>query len=170
MPYSPKIFCYGRDWPLLETRRLIFQYAGFATETTQDIVTFRAKMREGDFDLLILCHSLFREDWDVVRRAAQNSPSSPILLFINAGEPKGQLQESEKSYDAWLDPAGLLNLVGELLQSRQAMASQEQSKKRHPVRQRSEKKTRNRTPRTTATLTHHGSFGECGPFRMQQAI
>ena len=107
MPYSPKLLLYGRDLPLLETRQRIFQYAGFTTGIAEDVVTFRAKLREGEVDLLILCHSLFREDWDVVRRAAQNSRFFTNIAFSSMpANRKAKLQKSEKSYDdmAWTRP------------------------------------------------------------------
>ena len=78
------ILCAGRDRPLLFTRARVLEEAGYivtATSTSSDTIeTFFS----GDFDLVILCHSIPLEERERVAKLVHlHSPSTPVIALAD---------------------------------------------------------------------------------------
>ena len=78
------ILCAGRDRPLLFTRARVLEEAGYivtATSTsTETIETFFS----GDFDIVILCHSIpLQERERVAQLVRMHSPSTPVIALAD---------------------------------------------------------------------------------------
>jgi hypothetical protein len=78
------ILSAGRDRPLLFTRNRVLEEAGYnviATSTAADTVE---KFFDGDFDLIILCHSIPLEERErIATLVHMHSPSTPVIVLAD---------------------------------------------------------------------------------------
>jgi hypothetical protein len=78
------ILSAGRDRPLLFTRNRVLEEASYnvtATSTAADTVE---KFFAGDFDLVILCHSIPLEERErVATLVHMHSPSTPVIVLAD---------------------------------------------------------------------------------------
>jgi len=78
------ILSAGRDRPLLFTRNRVLEEAGYnviGTSTAADTVE---KFFDGDFDLVILCHSIPLEERErVATLVHMHSPSTPVIVLAD---------------------------------------------------------------------------------------
>ena len=78
------ILSAGRDRPLLFTRNRVLEEAGYiltATTTAADTVE---KFFSGDFDLVILCHSIPLEERErIAQLVRMHSPSTPVIVLAD---------------------------------------------------------------------------------------
>lgn len=61
MPHT-LVLAVGRDSVLLETRSQVLQAAGYTVIPERSLKKAVARFREGDFDLVLLCHSIPAQD------------------------------------------------------------------------------------------------------------
>ena len=78
------ILCAGRDRPLLFTRARVLEEAGYivtpTSTSTETIETFFS----GDFDIVILCHSIpLQERERVANMVRLHSPSTPVIALAD---------------------------------------------------------------------------------------
>ena len=102
----------GRDPALMFTRRKLLESSGYsvveATTADELIEVFIA----GDFDLVILCHTIpEHEKRNVVRAIRDRSPSTPILALTN--RPSDLFSFAATSVLS--DPSALLSAISELI-------------------------------------------------------
>lgn len=78
------ILSAGRDRPLLFTRNRVLEEAGYivtATITASDTVE---NFFAGDFDLVILCHSIPLEERErIAQLVRMHSPSTPVVVLAD---------------------------------------------------------------------------------------
>jgi CheY-like chemotaxis protein len=119
---SAVILNVGHDASLVSTRALLLRSGGHIVESTCSVEDAIARIRGGDFDLVILCHSLREEERQRLIRVIRSDGSSVAVMFVtgSAGEPGGTADRTVLS-----DPAGLLREVREVLQTEQAGRDQE---------------------------------------------
>jgi DNA-binding response OmpR family regulator len=77
----------GRDRDLLRLRNAVLKtrdYTVVAAMTTAEVIS---KFHEGDFDIVLLCHTIPLEDQKAISNAVRSaSPSTPVLAVTHSGE------------------------------------------------------------------------------------
>ena len=101
---------------LLETRSRVLRTGGYTVISTASVVDAATKFLAGDFDLVILCHSIpARDRRYLVARIRDHSPSTPLVL-VSATE-----SGHDASLDATIgnDPEQLLQELARVLRQRE---------------------------------------------------
>jgi CheY-like chemotaxis protein len=82
------VLAVGRDPSLLKTRNLVLQSAGYMVESASSVKEAVDRFQSGDFDLVLLCHSVPRKDRDRLTSLIRTSGSlTPIVSIAgNLGE------------------------------------------------------------------------------------
>lgn len=83
------ILSVGWDSSLLDTRRMILQAAGHIVESAHSLEEAIERFRTGDFDLVLLCHSISQPDrgrltWSI---RALGSSTPVVTVAIAHGQP-----------------------------------------------------------------------------------
>lgn len=74
------VLAIGHDPLLLETRSQVLQAAGYTVIPELSLKKALAKFREGDFDLVLLCHSIPAQDRQrLVRLIREHTSRTPIV-------------------------------------------------------------------------------------------
>jgi DNA-binding response OmpR family regulator len=106
------VLAIGYDPVLLETRSQVLRSAGYTVVSARSLKQAIPQFLEGDFDLVVLCHSIPEEDrqrfMNLIRRHTSRTP----VVFISSGF--GQL---DRSADVTLenDPDDLVAGLREVL-------------------------------------------------------
>ncbi len=78
------ILSAGRDRPLLFTRNRVLEEAGYIVTATSTAAETVEKFFDGDFDLVILCHSIPLEERErVATLVHMHSPSTPVIVLAD---------------------------------------------------------------------------------------
>jgi len=81
------ILSAGRDYDLLRLRNTVLMtrdYTVVAAMTTAEVIS---KFHEGDFDIVLLCHTIPLEDQKAISDAVhRTNPSTPVLAVTHSGE------------------------------------------------------------------------------------
>ncbi|HVT98478.1 MAG TPA: response regulator [Acidobacteriaceae bacterium] len=103
----------GSDATLLDTRRMILQAAGYIVESANSIDEAIERFRLGDFDLVLLCHSLSERDRRRLISLIRASGSGTPVVAVGYGPG----QYSDGLADATLDsgPRDLISGVRNVL-------------------------------------------------------
>ena len=82
------VLSIGFDPSLLETRSLVLQSAGYMVESASSLKEAVNRFQSGDFDLVLLCHSVPRKDRDHLTSLIRASGSRIPIVSIagNLGE------------------------------------------------------------------------------------
>jgi CheY-like chemotaxis protein len=82
------VLAVGTDPSLLKTRSLVLQSAGYMVESASSVKEAVDRFQSGDFDLVLLCHSVPRKDRDRLTSLIRASGSlTPIVSIAgNLGE------------------------------------------------------------------------------------
>jgi CheY-like chemotaxis protein len=82
------VLAVGTDPSLLKTRNLVLQSAGYTVESASSVKEAVDRFQSGDFDLVLLCHSVPRKDRDRLTSLIRASGSlTPIVSIAgNLGE------------------------------------------------------------------------------------
>jgi CheY-like chemotaxis protein len=75
----------GSDATLLDTRRMILQAAGYIVESANSIEEAIERFRRGDFDLVLLCHSLSEGDGRRLIGLVRASGSRTPVVAVGGG-------------------------------------------------------------------------------------
>jgi DNA-binding response OmpR family regulator len=112
MPAS--ILSIGIDQELLPLRNLVLrQVGGYAVQQQSDLSRVLRVFMDGDFDLVILCHSIPANERQRIASAIKAARPSTLVLVVRAdGEATGVADGSVHSLDG---PEVLLQSVRELL-------------------------------------------------------
>ena len=82
------ILTVGFDLSLMRTRSLVLQSAGYIVESASSLKEAVARFRAGDFDLVLLCHSIPTKDRDhltcLIRATGSLTPV--VSIARNLGE------------------------------------------------------------------------------------
>lgn len=106
------ILSVGYDPVLLGTRRLLLQSAGYIVESSGSVENAIYRFRTGDFDLVVLCHSMPEQERRRLLHLIRDYGSATPVIFISSAEP---------SPDGFSDlsienhPAALLDAVRAML-------------------------------------------------------
>jgi CheY-like chemotaxis protein len=80
MPFL--ILSAGRDPDLLKTRNAALQAQGYRVAAAFDSYEVVDKLLNGDFDLVLLCHTMPEEDRRrLARIISRHTPSTPVILI-----------------------------------------------------------------------------------------
>jgi len=78
------ILSAGRDRPLLFTRNRVLEEAGYNVTAATTSAETVERFFTGDFDLVILCHSIPIEERERIATLVHNhSPSTPVVLLAD---------------------------------------------------------------------------------------
>jgi CheY-like chemotaxis protein len=78
------ILAVGQDPTLLDTRNLILRSAGYMVEPARSIGQAISHFRAGDFDLVVVCHSVPAQDRDRLASLIRTSGSATPIVCISA--------------------------------------------------------------------------------------
>ena len=103
----------GRDPSLLFTRRKVLEAAGYSVVTAATPIELISQFFSGDFDLVILCHTIpFEEKQKISSLIRGHSPSTSILALSDIlGQFWSFVDETVAN-----DPVALLAAIPELIQ------------------------------------------------------
>lgn len=70
-----RILVYGRDFTLMDTRRMLLASTGFQADTVSNLNELRSAVRHAQppYELVILCHTVPEEERVSVRHLLQNA-------------------------------------------------------------------------------------------------
>src|SRR3954470_9594048 len=78
------ILSAGRDRPLLFTRNRVLEEAGYSVTSTFTAADTVENFFAGDFDLVILCHSIPLEERErIAQLVHMHSPSTPVIVLAD---------------------------------------------------------------------------------------
>jgi DNA-binding response OmpR family regulator len=78
------ILSAGRDRPLLTTRNRVLEEAGYLVTSTSTAAATVENFFDGDFDLVVLCHSIPLEERErVATLVRMHSPSTPVIALAD---------------------------------------------------------------------------------------
>jgi CheY-like chemotaxis protein len=107
------ILSAGRDRPLLFTRNRVLEEAGYSVTPATTAAETVERFFEGDFDLIILCHSIPIEERERIATLAHNhSPSTPVIVLADL--PTRRFEFGDMTVDS--DAVSLLQCVPKALQ------------------------------------------------------
>lgn len=110
----------GSEPDLLLLRNQVLRGAGYYVNSQTNIDEALRVFRRGDFDLVIMCHSVPEADKVKLITAIRKSrPSTPIVIVRRDGESTSLADGSVHSLDG---VNALLNCVSELLERRRQSA------------------------------------------------
>jgi CheY-like chemotaxis protein len=109
----------GRDSPLLDTRAMLLRSAGYIVESTPSMADAIHRFRTGDFDLVILCHSIPEQDRQRLIDLIREEGSSTPVIFISSTAAPPTPRFAVLSVDNH-HPAALLSAIRELLSQKQS--------------------------------------------------
>jgi hypothetical protein len=78
------ILSAGRDRPLLYTRNRVLEEAGYSVTPATTSAETVERFFTGDFDLVVLCHSIPIEERERIAMLVHNhSPSTPVIVLAD---------------------------------------------------------------------------------------
>src|ERR1700722_8094932 len=82
------VLCVGFDLSLLRARGLVLESAGYLVESASTLKGAADRFQSGDFDLVLLCHSVPRKDRGRLTSLIRSSGSRTPIVSIagNLGE------------------------------------------------------------------------------------
>lgn len=86
------VLVVGYDPLLLETRSRVLQSAGYAVTSVRSVKKAVSQFLEGDFDLVVLCHSIPEGDRQRFASLIRGRSSRTPVVFVSAAP--GQLDPS----------------------------------------------------------------------------
>lgn len=114
MPAQPLILVYGREHGLLNTRRWVFEEAGYRAVTAQTLSEVERIAAGELISLLVLCHSLSVDDCEKALTAADTMQPQMKRLLLTAHTPictQGHIDRVLRASDG---PRALMAVVQEL--------------------------------------------------------
>ena len=102
----------GRDPLLLETRSQVLRSAGYTVVSELSIEKAFKDFRTGDFDIVILCHSISVRNREALANAIRShSPNTPVIVVA------ARLSAIDRFADATIpnDPVILLQEIPKIL-------------------------------------------------------
>jgi DNA-binding response OmpR family regulator len=115
MDSPPSILIYGRDYDLLETRRLVLQKAGFQAWTVTNLADAEKITVTQPSDLLILCHSLSVEECEKALAMSHSRQPGMKNLVLMGAAPVRKLGQNDELMSSFDGPKALIATVNRLL-------------------------------------------------------
>jgi CheY-like chemotaxis protein len=111
VPFMPHILSVSYDATLLRTRQLLLESRGYVVTSAEGYVEAISKCSSGNYDLLIIGHSIPHADKKAIVTEAKQHGSLPVLALLRVNEP--ELENASESVDV-LRPEVLLDAVERL--------------------------------------------------------
>jgi DNA-binding response OmpR family regulator len=102
------VLSIGQDTTLLMTRTRVLEHAGYSVEAYISTSAAMRRFSDGDFDVVVLCHSVKRADRDRLVAKMKASRPSAMLVFVSDGEEAAAADVTVHSMDG---PAILLEAI-----------------------------------------------------------
>jgi DNA-binding NtrC family response regulator len=115
MDSHPFILIYGRDYDLLETRRLVLQKAGFQARTVTNLAEAEKIAVRQPSDLLILCHSLSVEECEKALAMSNSRQPGMKNLLLMGTTPVCKLGQNDELMSSFNGPKALIATVNRLI-------------------------------------------------------
>jgi hypothetical protein len=107
------ILSAGRDRPLLFTRNRVLEEAGYCVTGTYTAADTVENFFAGDFDVVVLCHSIPLEERERIAKLVHlHSPSTPVVLLADL--PTRRFEFGDLTIDS--DADSLLQAIPQALQ------------------------------------------------------
>lgn len=104
----------ARDPSLRNTRSLLLQSAGYAVQSASSVQEAVHCFRAGDFDLIVLCHSIREEErQSLLALIRSDGSSAPVIYVASDSTP---WPDNLSSLTIGCSPASLLGAVDSVLQ------------------------------------------------------
>lgn len=110
---STLILNLGKDVSLLSTRHEVLRSAGYIVETTSSIARALKSLREGDFDVVVMCHSLSEGERTYLTNCIRETGSTIPVIVVEAGDSRSNHRFRDESSGS--APDELLRKVGAVL-------------------------------------------------------
>ena len=107
------ILSVSYDEPLLITRKLILQQAGYKVTSALGFVDALQLCKHDTYDLFIIGHSLPRQDKEALLRQIRIGCNTPVLSLYRSNE--GPIEGVDYALDASEGPQALVKLVRKAL-------------------------------------------------------
>lgn len=107
------ILAVGRDLALLETRCSVLRSAGYTIMSASRVTESIDLFRDGDFDLVLLCHSVPVQDRDRIIRFIRSTGSRIPVCIVNSASRDFQVGLADKSLST--GPQDLIKEIGAVL-------------------------------------------------------
>ncbi len=117
MDSPPTILIYGRDYDLLETRRLVLQKAGFQAWTVTNLTDAEKITVTQPSGLLILCYSLSMEECEKALAMAHSRQPAMKSLVMMGNMPVCRLGQNDELMSSFDGPKALIATVNRLFGS-----------------------------------------------------
>jgi DNA-binding response OmpR family regulator len=79
------VLAVGQDRLLLETRSQVLRSAGYSVVSTLSIDQALKQFRAGDFDIVILCHSISLHDRELLTNAMRAHRAKTPVVVVTSG-------------------------------------------------------------------------------------
>jgi CheY-like chemotaxis protein len=112
--HMPHILSVSYDAVLLSTRQMMLESRGYAVTSAEGFVDAIRKCRGGEYDLLIIGHSIPHTDKEAIVAELQQHCSAPVLALLRPNEQ--ELSGATESVEA-ARPDLLMAAVDRLLAS-----------------------------------------------------
>jgi DNA-binding response OmpR family regulator len=84
----PHILSVSYDAVLLNTRQMLLQSRGYTVTSAEGYIDAIKKCRDGDYDLLIVGHSIPHADKEAIVSELLRHCSAPVLALLRPNEPR----------------------------------------------------------------------------------
>jgi DNA-binding response OmpR family regulator len=108
----PRILSISYDQALLHTRELMLSHEGFEVESAVGFTAAIEACKTGQFDLVIMGHSIPQADKTAIITQLRTTCDTPILALRRPNE--SPLKTAEYNLDSW-DPQSFLGYVKEIM-------------------------------------------------------
>ena len=115
MSVIPQILVYGRDAQLLATRRLLLERPGYRVRAALSLADFDCIAPGDRVDLVILCHTLSKEECDRAITMIQSRWPMAKALVLTAGSPGCSARIVSEVQDSMAGPVRLLSTVSRMV-------------------------------------------------------
>ena len=110
------ILISGHDASLLQTRRLVFEKAGFRVMTIHDLAVAAKTLSHRSIDVSILCHTLAAQECEIMIAEVHSAcPAAKIVLLKTNG--RRRVQGDYTIVNAFDGPEKLIETVEKLMNS-----------------------------------------------------
>jgi len=114
---SNPVLVYGKDLLLMETRRLMFQAAGFHATTAFTLAEAEAVLLYEPETLLVLCHTLTAARCEAALHMAYSHRHGSKSLVLSAGLPVCKLDREDELLSSFDGPRTLIATIDRMLKA-----------------------------------------------------
>lgn len=109
------VLSVGSDPRVLDTRELLLRSAGYSVVSAISIKEAVYLLKDGEFDVIVLCHTLPRKDCERLTGAVRAMGSRVPIVCVSGASFDGHNAFADATVDK--NPAAFLRAIGDLLRS-----------------------------------------------------